>query len=167
MYGGRISLLVGLAAVLMQGGMGVLLGLLAGYDGGRWDSIIMRIADVQLAVPTLILAIAVIAVLGPSLQNVIIVLGVTNWVIYGRVVRSETLSVRRREYVEAARVLGAGSSRMIWRHVLPNVAASIIVITTLEVAQMIIAEASLRFLGLGVQPPTPTWGGMISEMGGR
>lgn len=163
MYGGRISLLVGLAAVLVQGGMGVLLGLLAGYFGGRWDSIIMRLADVQLAVPTLILAIAVIAVLGPSLQNVIVVLGITNWVIYGRVVRSEALSVRGREYVEAARVLGAGSSRLIWRHVLPNVAASIIVITTLEVAQMIIAEASLSFLGLGVQPPTPTWGGMIAE----
>ena len=163
MHGGRISLLVGLSAVLVQGGTGVLLGLLAGYFGGRWDSIIMRIADVQLAVPTLILAIAVIAVLGPSLQNVIIVLGITNWVIYGRVVRGEVLSIRRREFVEAARVVGSTDLRLMFRHVLPNVAASVIVITTLEVAQMIIAEASLSFLGLGVQPPTPTWGGMIAE----
>jgi peptide/nickel transport system permease protein len=123
----------------------------------------MRLADIQLAVPTLILAIAVIAVLGPSLQNVIIVLGITNWVIYGRVVRSEALTIRRREFVEAARVVGSTDFRLIFRHVLPNVAASIIVITTLEVAQMIIAEASLSFLGLGVQPPTPTWGGMIAE----
>jgi peptide/nickel transport system permease protein len=163
MHGGRVSLLVGLLAVLVQGGIGVLLGLLAGFFGGRWDSIIMRIADVQLAVPTLILAIAVIAVLGPSLQNVIIVLGITNWVIYGRVVRSEVLSIRRREFVEAARVVGNTDLRLMFRHVLPNVAASVIVISTLEVAQMIIAEASLSFLGLGVQPPTPTWGGMIAE----
>jgi peptide/nickel transport system permease protein len=162
-YGGRISLAVGLAAVLVQGGLGVLLGLVAGFYGQRPDALIMRLADIQLAIPTLILAIAVIAVLGPSLTNLIIVLGITNWVIYGRVVRGEVLSVRRREFVEAARVLGGRDARVIFRHVLPNVTASIVVIATLEVAQMIIAEASLSFLGLGVQPPTPTWGGMVAE----
>jgi len=162
-HGGRISLAIGIAAVAVQGTLGVLLGLLAGYYGGRWDSLIMRIADVQLAIPTLILAIAVIAVLGPSLLNLIVVLGITNWVVYGRVVRGEVLSIRRREYVEASRLIGSRDTRIIFRHILPNVAASIIVIASLEVAAMIIAEASLSFLGLGVQPPMPTWGGMVAE----
>jgi peptide/nickel transport system permease protein len=162
-FGGRVSLIVGVAAVAVQGTIGATLGLLAGYYGNRWDSIIMRIADIQLAIPTLILAIAVIAVLGPSLLNLVVVLGITNWVVYGRVVRSEVLSIRHREYIDASRLVGSRDARIIFRHILPNVAASIIVIASFEVAAMIIAEASLSFLGLGVQPPTPTWGGMVAE----
>ncbi len=162
-HGARISLLVGVAAVAVQGSVGALLGLTSGYFGGRFDTVVSRISEVQLAIPFFVLAIAVMAVLGPGLRNVIMVLGVTGWVIYGRVVRSEVLSVRERGYIEATRALGSGSTRILMRHVLPNVASSLLVISTLEVARMIIAEASLSYLGLGVLPPTPTWGGMVSE----
>jgi peptide/nickel transport system permease protein len=161
-FGAQISLIVGIGAVLVQGGLGVLLGLLAGYYR-RLDNLIMRVADVQLGIPFFVLALAVIAVLGPGLTNIIIVLGLTGWVIYARVVRGEVLSVRRRDYVDAARIVGVPDWRIIARHILPNVSSSIIVIATLEVARMIIAEASLSFLGLGVQPPTPTWGGMVAD----
>jgi peptide/nickel transport system permease protein len=162
-HGARISLLVGVAAVAVQGSVGALLGLTSGYFGGRFDTVVSRISEVQLAIPFFVLAIAVMAVLGPGLRNVIMVLGVTGWVIYGRVVRSEVLSVRERGYIEATRALGSGSTRILLQHVLPNVASSLLVISTLEVARMIIAEASLSYLGLGVLPPTPTWGGMVSE----
>lgn len=161
-FGSQISLIVGIGAVLVQGGLGVFLGLLAGYYP-RLDNVIMRVADVQLGVPFFVLALAVIAVLGPGLNNIILVLGVTGWVLYARVVRGEVLSIRRREYIEAARVIGSADARILVRHILPNVTSSIIVIATLEVARMIIAEASLSFLGLGVQPPTPTWGGMVAD----
>lgn len=162
-YGSRISLLVGVAAVLVQGAVGVILGLTSGYYGGRFDSVVMRVAEIQLAIPFFVLAIAVMAVTGPGLRNVILILGITGWVIYGRVVRSEVLSVRERGYVEATRALGSSSGRILFRHILPNVMSSLLVISTLEVARMIIAEASLSYLGLGVQPPTPTWGGMVAE----
>jgi peptide/nickel transport system permease protein len=162
-HGARISLLVGLAAVAVQGSVGAFLGLLAGYFGGRVDVAISRVTEVQLAIPFYVLAIAVMSVLGPGLRNVILVLGVTGWVIYGRVVRSEVLSVREQVYVEATRALGSSNARILFRHVLPNVTSSLLVISTLEVARMIIAEASLSYLGLGVLPPTPTWGGMVSE----
>jgi peptide/nickel transport system permease protein len=162
-FGARISLTVGLCSVIVQGGIGVVLGLIAGYFRGRTEAVIMRLADIQLAVPFLVLAIAVMAVLGPSLLNVILVLGITGWMIYGRVVRGEVLSVREKEFIEAAKACGAGHTRIIANHILPNVSASIIVISTLEVARLIISEASLSFLGLGVQPPTPTWGGMVAD----
>jgi peptide/nickel transport system permease protein len=162
-YGARISLLVGLLAVLIQGTVGVTLGLIAGFFRGKAEAVIMRIADVQLGLPTLVLAIAVMAVLGSSLRNVIIVLGLTGWVVYGRVVRGDVLSVREKEYLEAARAIGASNARQIFRHVLPNVRASIIVVATLQIPRMIISEASLSFLGLGVPPSVPTWGSMVTD----
>lgn len=162
-HGARVSLVVGVAAVLTSGTIGVSVGLLAGYHRGRLDDVLMRVADVQLAIPFLVLAIALAAVLGGSLRNVVLVLTITGWVLYARIVRSEVLSVRERDYVEAAKALGASDARVIARHIFPNVRASIIVTATLEVARMILAEASLSFLGLGVPPTIPTWGGMISE----
>ena len=162
-YGSRISLFVGFMSVALQGVIGVTVGLTTGYYGGRFDAVVMRFADIQLAVPFFVLAIAVMTVLGPGLRNVILVLGITGWILYGRVVRSEVLSVREREYVDAARALGASGPRILIKHVLPNVFSSFLVISTLEVARMIIAEASLSYLGLGVQPPTPTWGGMVAD----
>ncbi len=162
-YGSRISLIVGLVVVVIQGGFGTLMGLLSGYYGGKLDAFLMRIADVQLAIPFMILAIAIMAVLGPSLTNVILVLSVTGWVTFARVVRSEVLSVRQMDYVAAARALGCGTGRILFKHILPNVAASVIVIASLQLARMIISEAALSFLGLGVQPPTPSWGGMVAD----
>ena len=162
-YGARISLFVGFMAVAVQGVIGVTVGLTTGYYGGRFDAVVMRLADIQLAVPFFVLAIAVMTVLGPGLRNVVLVLGISGWILYGRVVRSEVLSIREREYVEAARALGGSGPRILIKHVLPNVFSSFLVISTLEVARMIIAEASLSYLGLGVQPPTPTWGGMVAD----
>lgn len=162
-FGARISMLVGVVAVVIAGAVGVALGLAAGYAGRGWDALIMRIADVQLALPFLVLALALVAAVGPSLTNLIVVLGLTGWVIYARVVRAETLSLREREFVVAARTVGAGGLRIVLRHVLPNAVSSIVVVATLHVARMILFEASLSFLGVGVPPPTPTWGGMIAD----
>jgi len=162
-HGAQVSLKVGILGVALSGAFGVLLGLLAGYLGGWWDALFSRLADVQQAIPFLILAIAVAVILGPSERNVIVVLAVTTWVSYFRVVRAEGLAVRESTMVEAAHVLGAPTWRIVLRHVLPNVSASIIVIASLMVANMIIFEASLSFLGLGVPPPTPTWGRMVFE----
>jgi peptide/nickel transport system permease protein len=162
-YGARVSLVVGVAAALLAGSVGVLLGLLAGYLSGWWDTLISRVADIQQAIPFLILAIAVAVIVGPSLTNVVLVLAVTTWVSYFRVVRAEVLAVRESLLVDAARTLGASTPRIVLRHVLPNVSASVIVIASLMVANMIIFEASLSFLGLGVPPPTPTWGRMVFD----
>ncbi len=162
-YGARVSLVVGVASVLLAGVVGVLLGLAAGYLGGRVEAVTMRLADIQLAIPSLVLAIAVMAVVRPGLATIIGVLAVTGWVVYARVVRAETLSVREREFVQAARVLGASRTRIVFRHVLPNVVTSAIVIASLEVPRMILTEASLSFLGVGVPPPTPSWGGMVAD----
>lgn len=162
-YGARISLLVGVLTVVVRGTLGVLIGLIGGYYGGKIDDIMMRIADIQLTMPFLIVAIAVLVVLGPGLRNLIIVLGLTGWVYFGRVVRSEVLAIREREFVEAARTLGASNFYIIRRHVLPNTTSVILVISTLQVASVIISEASLSFLGLGVGALTPTWGKEISE----
>lgn len=163
MVGARVSVLIGVASVVVAGTLGVLLGLASGYAGGRWDAVIMRVADVQLALPFLVLALALVAAVGPSLVNLIAVLGVTGWVLYARVVRSETLSLREREFVVAARAVGATGARIVLRHIFPNVTSAVIVVATLQVARMILFEASLSFLGVGVPPPTPTWGAMISD----
>ena len=150
LYGARASLIVGL-------------GLLSGYYRGWADDALMRLGDVQLAFPVLVLAVAVLAVLGASLANVILVLGVTGWITYARIVRGETLSLRQREFVEAARALGATDLYLLWRHILPNVLPPVTVVATFSVARTIIAEASLSFLGLGIPPPAPSWGAMLDE----
>lgn len=162
-HGARVSLIVGIAGVALSGTVGVTLGLVAGYFGGRWDRVIMRVTDLQQAIPALVLAIAVVAILRPSLLNLIIVLAVTTWITFARVVRSEVLAIRESLFVEAARLVGARHRRIIVRHVLPNVSASVIVIGSLTVANLILFEASLSFLGLGVPPPTPTWGRMVFD----
>ena len=162
-YGARVSLLVGLAAAAIAGSIGVLLGLVSGYFGGRFDGLIMRLADLQLALPFILLAIAVLAIVGGGLLNIILVLSLTQWVTYARVVRSEVLSVRETEFVLAARALGFGAGRIIRRYVLPNVFSPVIVIATFAVAQTIIAEAALSFLGLSVPPSTPSWGSMLAD----
>jgi peptide/nickel transport system permease protein len=163
LYGARVSLLVGFAAVVVAGVVGVVLGLVAGYYGGRLDDLLMRVGDVQLAFPVLVLAIAVLSVLGASLGNVIVVLGLTGWVTYARIARAETLSLRQRDFVEGARALGARDGAILWRHILPNVLPPITVVATFSVARTIIAEASLSFLGLGIPPPAPSWGAMLDE----
>ena len=162
-YGARISLMVGVTAVLLSGSLGMLLGLLAGYYRGRTDEAIMRLADIQLAIPTILLAIALVGVLGPSLRNLILVLGITGWVIYARTIRGVVLSLREQQFIEAARALGSGDRRTLFRYVLPNVWTPAIVVASQQVGFMIILESALSFLGLGVQPPTPTWGGMIAD----
>jgi peptide/nickel transport system permease protein len=163
LFGARVSLVVGVCAVAIGGSIGTLLGLLAGFYGRGVDAAITRLADLQLSIPFLILAIAVMAVLGAGLSKVILVLGLTSWIMYARVVRGEVLAVRSREYVLAARALGAQDATLLWRHILPNVSTSAIVIGTFDVARAILSEASLSFLGLGVQPPTPSWGGMVAD----
>ncbi len=162
-FGSRIALVVGLAAVLISGVLGMLIGLVAGYFGRRVDDFLMRLADIQLAFPFILLAIAVIGVLGPSLRNIIIVIGVSSWVVYARVVRGEVLSIREREYVQAAVALGSRHWRVLLSHVLPNTFTPWLVVATLDMARVIVIESALSFLGLGVQPPTPTWGGMLAD----
>jgi peptide/nickel transport system permease protein len=162
-WGGRVSLLVGVGAVAMSTTIGVLLGLGAGYFGGRTDWSIMTIVNVMLTFPFVLLALAVIAVLGPSLANMILVLGAAGWPIYARVVRAETMALREREFVVAGRALGMSHARVIARQILPNLVSVIVVIATLQVAQVIILESFLSFLGLGIQPPTPAWGNMLGE----
>ncbi|MCI0547736.1 MAG: ABC transporter permease [Candidatus Rokubacteria bacterium] len=162
-YGSRIALVVGLAAVLISGILGMTIGLCAGYFRGRVDDVLMRLADIQLAFPFILLAIAVIGVLGPSLRNIIVVIGVSSWVVYARVVRGEVLSIREREFVQAAIALGSRDGRIILRHVLPNAFTPWLVVATLDMARVIVIESALSFLGLGVQPPTPTWGGMLAD----
>ncbi len=162
-YGGRVSLVVGVLAVLISASIGVLLGLAAGYFGESTDWTIMTLVNVMLTFPFVLLALAVIAVLGPSLLNMIIVLGVADWPLYTRVIRAETLSIRERDFVVAGRALGMSHARLVFRQILPNLVSAIVVIATLQVARVIILESFLSFLGLGVQPPTPAWGNMLGE----
>jgi len=163
LWGARVSLRVGFSVVVIASLIGVSLGAIAGYFGGAADVIIMRICDILLAFPGILLAIALVAVLGPSLNNVILALGTIGWVGYARLVRGQVLKVREMEYVTAAEALGARSMRVILRHVLPNVINPVIVMATLGLAGAILAEAALSFLGLGVQPPTPSWGAMLTS----
>jgi peptide/nickel transport system permease protein len=162
-YGGRVSLIIGTSAVLISSTIGVLLGLAAGYFAGRIDWTIMTLVNVMLTFPFVLLALAVIAVLGPSLINMIIVLGVADWPLYARVIRAETLAIREREFVLAGRALGMSHGRIVFGQILPNLISVIVVIATLQVARVIILESFLSFLGLGIQPPTPAWGNMLGE----
>jgi peptide/nickel transport system permease protein len=159
--GARISLLVGIAVVSVSSVIGMLLGSIAGYFGGLVDDVISRVVDVLMAFPGILLAIALVAVLGPSLTNVVIALSVIGWVGYARLVRSQALRAREFEFVQAARALGASVPRIVVRHVLPTALPAVVVQATLGMAGAIIAEAALSFLGLGVQPPTPSWGTML------
>lgn len=161
-YGSRVSLLVAVMAVVVSLVVGVALGAIAGYYGGVLDNVIMRVVDLFLALPAIVLAIALVAVLGSSLWNVVIALGATGWVQYARIVRGQMLSLKEQEHVVAAKALGSSASRIILQHMLPNTASAIIVVATLSLATMIVSEASLSFLGLGVPPPEPTWGGMLN-----
>ncbi len=162
-YGARVSLLVGATAVAIAAVIGVPLGLIAGYYGGSLDAFIMTAVDIMLTFPYILLALAVVGSIGPGLRNLIIVLGITSWPLYARVVRGEVLAVRQKEFLGAAYALGATDLRVLLVHVLPNVASSIIVLASLETARVILAESALSFLGLGVPPPTPSWGSMLSE----
>ncbi|WP_343123000.1 ABC transporter permease [Hoeflea sp. 108] len=157
-YGARASLLVGVVVVLSAGTFGVVLGLWAGFKGGRADSIIMRIVDVQVAFPGLLLILLVISVIGPSMTTMIIVLAITNWMVYARVVRGIVLSVRQTPYVEAAEMIGCKTSRVVFRHILPNLISPLLTLGILEFTNIVLAEAALSFLGLGVQPPATSWG---------
>jgi len=158
-----VSLLIGVAAVLVSSTIGVLLGLGAGYFGPRVDWTIMTLVNVMLTFPFVLLALAVIAVLGPSLVNMVIVLGVADWPLYARVIRAETMTLRERDFMTAARALGMSHLRIVFRQLLPNLVSVIVVIATLQVARVIILESFLSFLGLGVQPPTPAWGNMLGD----
>jgi ABC-type dipeptide/oligopeptide/nickel transport system permease subunit len=161
-HGARISLLVGVAAVVVSLVVGVGSGLLSGFLGGRTDTVIMTVVDVQLSFPQLLLALAFVAALGPSITTIIVVLGLTGWERYARVVRAEVLALREKDFVEAARAMGVGWGRILVRHVMPNTFSSIIVLSTLQVAQAILQEAALSFLGVGSGTTYPTWGQMIS-----
>lgn len=162
-HGARISLIVGLSALVISGIVGVTIGLLAGYYRGRFDDWIMRLADVQLAIPYVLLAIAIIAVIGPSNVNVVLVLAVNGWVVYARLARGQALSLREREFIEAYRALGARDVRIVVRNILPNLLSAVIVVASLELAGIITLESSLSFLGLGIQPPTVSWGYMLAD----
>jgi peptide/nickel transport system permease protein len=162
-YGSRVSLAVGFTAVIIGGVLGTALGVIAGFFGGPSDEIIMALADMQLAFPTILLAIAIIAVLGPSFANLVVVIGISGWVTYARVARGQVLSLREKEFVEAIRAQGGSRSRIVWRHILPNIMSPLIVVATLDLARTIILESTLSFLALGIQPPTPSWGGMLSD----
>lgn len=163
LYGSRVSLLVGFSAVVVAELIGILLGLVSGYYGGKLDSVMMRIADIFMAYPFMLLTISVIAVLGSSIFNLILILGISDWVTYARTIRGSVLSLKEKEFVEAARAVGTRHPVIIYRHILPNVISPLLVLGTLRVANIIIWESGLSFLGMGVPPPMPTWGRMLAE----
>ena len=162
-YGSQVSLLVGITSVVVAGIIGVAIGLISGYYGGFIDNVLMRLVDSFLAIPTILFALVILSVFGPSVITLIVVLGATNWVNYARLVRGEVLTIKERDFVRAAHSIGVKNHKIIMRHLLPNVTSSFIVISTLSVATTIILEASLSFLGLGVQPPTVSWGSILSD----
>ena len=162
-YGSRVSLSVGFFSVFLGLAFGTLLGLLAGFVGGWLETLIMRIADMQLAMPFMLMAIAAIGAFGPSMMSVVIVLALGIWPGYARMVRGEVLSVKQSEFIDAARVAGCRPLRLMLRHILPNILNTIVVMATLNFGMMIIFEGGLSFLGIGVQPPTPSWGGMLAD----
>ena len=163
LYGSRISLTLGILAVLLSGSVGTILGLVAGYYERPVGDLVMRLVDVQLSFPVILLAISVVAVVGRSLPALVAVLAISGWVVYARTVRGSVLSLKEKEFIEGARALGSGSLRLLYRHILPNCAAPLLVIATVQMATMIILESGLSFFGLGTQPPTPSWGGMLAE----
>ena len=163
LHGARLALFIGGCTVVVTAIVGGLLGLVTGFVE-RWPSaVIMRLADVQLSFPFILLAMTINVIVGLGLRNIIVSLSAAGWVVYARVVRGEVLSVKQRDFVQAAAALGAGRARLLFRHVLPNVAPSIIVVASLQFSQFIVAEAAISFLGFGVQPPTPAWGSMLAE----
>jgi peptide/nickel transport system permease protein len=162
LYGGRVSLVVGLVSVIVATIVGTLLGALSGYAGGWLDSVIMRVTDAFLAIPTFFLLLTILTLFGTTLTNIVLVIGLTSWMNISRIVRGDVLRLRNEEYVTAARVLGANDSRIVGRHILPQAMPSIIVSATLGIAFAIITESSLSFLGLGIQPPLPSWGNMLT-----
>jgi peptide/nickel transport system permease protein len=163
LYGARISLAVGFTAVLVGGLLGTTLGMLAGYFGGAVDALVMMVADVQLGFPFILLAIMFLLVLGPGVVNLVLALGIGQWVTYARIARGQTIAHREKQYVEAARALGQSHAGILTTGILPNILAPLIVIASFNVASVILAEASLSFLGLGVPPTVPSWGGMLAE----
>ncbi len=163
LHGSRMTLMVASTAVVLGGIVGTILGILAGYKGGLVDRVLMRLVDIQLAVPLMLLALLVVAALGPSIQNVVLVLALTSWIRYARIIRAQVLSLREREFVQSARAIGASTMRIMFLHILPNVMTPALVVGTLELARIIIMDAALSFLGLGVQPPTPSWGRMLAD----
>lgn len=163
LLGSRISLIVGFGTVFFALLIGIPIGMMAGYFGGWFDAILMRLVDVQLSFPFILLALVINAILGLGLRNILITLVIVGWIEYARIARGETLIVREREYIQAAHLMGAREWVILLRHILPNITTPLIVIGTLQVARFIIAEASISFLGFGVQPPTPAWGSMVSE----
>jgi len=162
-WGGRVSLLAGASTVILSSIIGVCFGLAAGYFGARTDWMIMTLINVMLTFPFVLLALAVIAVLGPSLSNMVKVLAVTGWPVYARIIRAETLALRERDFIVAAQALGMSHLRIVAGQILPNLVSPIVVVATLQIAQVIILESTLSFLGLGIQPPTPAWGNMLGE----
>lgn len=162
-FGARASLLVGLSATFVAALLGTALGLVSGFYGAWLDKLIMRLADVQMAFPSILLALAIMVVLGSGLFNLVVVLGVANWVLFARVIRAEVLSLREREFIQASIALGAGGPRLILVHLLPNVLGSAMILATLTLARVVIAEASLSFLNLGIPPPSPSWGSMLAD----
>jgi len=163
MHGARLSLSVGCIAVVIAGTLGVLLGLVAGFYRGVLDRALMRLADIQLGMPFMLLAVLIIAIFGAGVRNLVVVLAVGGWVIYARVVRVQVLSLRERSFVESARALGASDLRIVAQHILPNVVPSVTVLASFAVAQNIVLESALSFLGLGAGPRTPSWGGMLAD----
>ncbi|WP_026699556.1 ABC transporter permease [Salibacterium aidingense] len=163
LYGAQVSLLVGITAVLIAGTIGLAAGIIAGYYGGFIDNLIMRFVDAFLAIPSILLTLVILGIVGPGMFTLILVLGITNWVNYARIVRGEVLSLKERDFVTAASLMGVNDRKIMYRHLVPNVFSSFIVIATLSVATTIISEAALSFLGMGIQPPQISWGGMLSS----
>jgi len=162
-YGSRVSLIVGVMVIAISGAFGTVVGLVAGYFGGQVDNILMRIVDLQTAFPGLLVALAIITMIGPSVRNIIIVLSINGWMVFARMIRGTTLALRSSLFIDGARCIGAGHGRIIFRHMLPNLASPLITLGTLELARIILAEAVLSFVGMGIQPPASSWGLMINE----
>jgi peptide/nickel transport system permease protein len=165
-YGARISLLIGVGAVGLAVAVGLALGLVAGWYGGWVDSLLMRVVDVMLCFPTFFLLLAIIALIGQSVTNIIVIIGLTSWMGVARLVRAEALSLKEREFIQAARVLGLGDARIMWRHLLPNALSPVLVSATLGIGSAILVESGLSFLGLGVQPPASSWGNLLTDAKG-
>jgi peptide/nickel transport system permease protein len=163
LFGGRATMLIAGSAVILGGIVGVAAGIWAGFSGGIVDRVLMRVVDIQLAFPLILLALLVIAAVGPSVANLVVVLAVTSWVRYARIIRGEVLALREREFVQAAYAIGGGSWHIMIRHILPNVATPALVVATLELARVILLDAGLSFLGLGLPPPNPSWGRMLAD----